>query len=425
MSSDKVKNGNDDSDDSCGDESASYTTNSTTSRSKSPSASSTRSKRRGRRSTKSSKPKNRAAYKYDTHVKENHGANIFGVAFNTLLGKEEPQVFATAGSNRVTVYECPRQGGMQLLHCYADPDPDEVFYTCAWSYDLKSSAPLLAAAGYRGVIRVIDVEQNEAVGNYIGHGQAINELKFHPHKLQLLLSGSKDHAIRLWNIQTHVCIAILGGVEGHRDEVLSIDFNMRGDRIVSSGMDHSLKLWCLNTQEFQHKIELSNTFSQEKSTLPFPTVTKHFPDFSTRDIHRNYVDCVQWFGNFVLSKSCENAIVCWKPGQLHQSFEQVKPSDSSCTIIAEFEYDECEIWFVRFGFNPWQKVIALGNQQGNVYVWELDPSDPEGAHMTTLQNLRSVSTVRQIAFSRDASVLVYVCDDATVWRWNRRQATAL
>jgi len=55
-------------------------------------------------------------------VKENHGANIFGVAFNTLLGKEEPQVFATAGSNRVTVYECPRQGGMQLLHCYADPD---------------------------------------------------------------------------------------------------------------------------------------------------------------------------------------------------------------------------------------------------------------------------------------------------------------
>lgn len=57
-----------------------------------------------------------------THVKENHGANIFGVAFNTLLGKDEPQVFATAGSNRCTVYECPRKGGLTLLHCYADPD---------------------------------------------------------------------------------------------------------------------------------------------------------------------------------------------------------------------------------------------------------------------------------------------------------------
>lgn len=59
---------------------------------------------------------------FSCYLKEDHGQPIFGVQFNQNLRDGQPLVFATAGNNRVTVYECLENGSVKLLQCYSDPD---------------------------------------------------------------------------------------------------------------------------------------------------------------------------------------------------------------------------------------------------------------------------------------------------------------
>lgn len=364
---------------------------------------------------KGAKPK----YRFVQCAQEDHKKAIFSIQFNRYVSYD---MFATVGANRVTVYKIEDSKMVPVL-CFADPNVNESFYCCAWSVDTRIKQSILLAAGANGIIRIISPSEPTSIKYLSGHGGAINDLKVMPTDPELVLSSSKDHSLRLWNIKRDVCIAIFGGVEGHRDEVLSSDFHSTGTRIVSCGMDHSLKIWNFD-KDVLDAIEKSKKFNDWNARKSFPTVKKHFPTFSTRDIHRNYVDCVAWYGNFILSKSCEDSIVIWRPGKLDNPTDLSLPAkyttDTTCSIMETFELKDCDIWFLRFSIDSSMKYLALGTRKGKIFIFDLDSHDHDSkpSDRQTLSHSKCQSTIRQTCFSNDAKILICTCDDGTIWRWD-------
>nr|CCA26226.1 DNA topoisomerase putative [Albugo laibachii Nc14] len=345
-------------------------------------------------------------YKFTSYVKEDHGKALYCVSF-CHVAETYDQVFAAAGGNRITVYECLPDGGLDVLQVYSDGDQEEQFFIIAWTIDMLGGSPLLAAAGYRGHIKVIDCVTQSILVVLSGHGNSVNELKFHPVDPSLLFSASKDESIRLWNTLTGVCVAIFAGHLGHRDEVLSLDVHLTGACFVSSGMDNTIKIWDLEDSVVQDAIVRSYKEPRPKDR-PFDTKLIQFPAFATSRIHADYVDCVRLIGDLILSKSTENKVVFWKPNPSR--------GKDAVTILREFQHKDAELWFLKFGLDTQLEVLAVGNKKGVISIFDVDAESDRPIYK--LSHSRCKSTIRQTCFSRKGNTMIACADDSVVWRWD-------
>ncbi|KAI6649751.1 Polycomb protein esc-like Protein [Oopsacas minuta] len=353
-------------------------------------------------------------FKYTKYIKEDHKKPIYCVQFNNHFGKDNQKILASVGSNRASIYDCTEVGSITPIQVYVDPNSDENFYSCVWTYTSEYES-LLAIAGAKACIHILNVTNGKPYRSLLGHGDSINDLKFHTSKPEILFSASKDHSIRIWNIATVVCVAILAGMDGHRDEVLGVDINHDGSLLLSCGMDHAVKIWDLEEETLSEAIHArSYSHSPIDKVKSFNTLNVYSAKFSTRDIHTNYVDCVRWIGELVLSKSCENVIVCWKP-DIFKKGSII--TEQKALILYTYTVPNSTIWYIRFSMDMDFNILVAGNQIGNVFLYSLRVAKKPRAER--LSHPACNSAVRQVCLSPDAKVLIVACDDSTIWRWDK------
>lgn len=364
--------------------------------------------------------------------------------------------FATCAGPFIHIYEvgCTSTGtgnNINLRQAYKDFDADEVFYCCAFGgrgisiknsllrskmnerhisaeekdesfdtrnylidsanpscwktiEDISKSNPeeylyvgnqLLCCAGVSGILKVIDPGRRCLVMTLSGHGDDIYDIKFSPMNECLLLTASKDESIRLWNLKSCACVAIFSGHEGHRGSVLSISFHPLSTAFVSSGMDVAIKIWSLDDKAAKQAISDSYN-TDDDSVITFKTKLFQLPIFSTNQAFTDYVDCVQFLGNLILSKSTTNKILLWKPdfsnsrGDISQLMGSYYPNPTDITDngkrnkildpkkpnvipLREFNLTKCDLWFIRFHVDESSnRMIAIGNTEGDISVWDID-----------------------------------------------------
>ncbi|KAH9255184.1 hypothetical protein BASA81_006624 [Batrachochytrium salamandrivorans] len=281
-----------------------------------------------------------------------------------------PQIFAALGGRRITIYEISIK--LQILRVFRDEDEKEDFYCSCFTQSLLDNQPLICAGGESGIIKLVNLESASLYSILMGHGGPINDLKTFTGNLDLLFSCSKDESIRLWSISTRQCLAMFSGEDGHRNAVLNISLHQSMKWMATLGLDNSIKVWGLDCPI------LHQTIANRISHPPVQCI--QFPIYTTC---QNYIDCVEWVGDLLLSKTTTSQCILWKP--------DMRRHNKAMVICRQYEHQEQ--WLTKLSTSTTFEHFVVGGKDGALFIFSLNQIPPQQV-IQLVQFTKPVQTVR-------------------------------
>ncbi|KAF2180561.1 WD40 repeat-like protein [Zopfia rhizophila CBS 207.26] len=313
-------------------------------------------------------------------------------------------VFAVTGGCNTIICRCvlQKESCIEVLRVYKDEDTDAALNSVEWS-QAENGDPLVCVSGNNPQIKILNVKTGELVTTLTGHGDAVNDLAISPVTPKILASASNDNTVKVWSldpIHRNQPTAVNCFGEGHKETVLALGFHRTGQYLLSGGMDTKVNLWVIP------KLPDQNT-GTDKPTLI------HYPHFSSTEIHTDFVDCVRFYGDLILSRaSKENKILLWAIDNFNS--ENPPPPYSSVPMppsriskgttpiwlpsaqttgtrsawggrfqrLLQFEEPYSTYFYIRFGLfhEPGKHpILVAGNEKSRLFFWDLQRLEEAGA----------------------------------------------
>ncbi|KAG2189445.1 hypothetical protein INT44_004587, partial [Umbelopsis vinacea] len=388
----------------------------------------------------------------------NHQALRHREMFDPLALRTKIQM---SGDPFLSLFSTHERYRYRILNDEGEPCPP---FSCEYNH-VKRDGKLLAVADEAGKISILEtdkdayIEHETARTQFYAHGNAVIDVKWSKDD-EHLLTASGDRTARLWDAETHECISVMAGhdltlkcanfhptnknliVTGSKDGAIKLwDTRVCGARTADSEMTHS----AIKTIQYAHD---ENRTKKRRRTLPTKSKPQPLERSVTAAFYLPYKDNI-----IASSGSYDGQIKFWdcRAGRDAQCVESSEYDGDSarprgilnmimdnagtrlftlCTDHHIYERNITDIrfsqqrytnsdfltgsgFYVQMSISPDDRYLLTGSREKTAFVWQV--GRPQECHQFTGHE----AEVSAVDWSkRDIGQLATCSDDFTVAIWN-------
>ncbi|NXE82767.1 LRWD1 protein, partial [Cochlearius cochlearius] len=306
--------------------------------------------------------------------REDFKTQLWSCVFEPLLdcgARKDPIVsssrtVATCGGESVCLIDC-ETGTVLKKYKVAT----EEFFSVAWttltmviSDSRKKSHNILAAAGRRGIVKLIHVAADFCYGEIKAHKKPIATVCFSPTRETHLFTASYDKRIALWDIGIPDCDYNFKASQLLVLESLSIPLRIA---LVPAYPDQYLLAGCEGGC-FAWNIKLD----KEQKSRPFEA-TFQFPDEDGSVTSSHRVDGLAFLNDdVVVSKSSKpGCIYLWSWSRSFDTKGKGYQRTVAAVILAELEWSTTDLSYLTLSTCPAKDYVFCGDEKGSVWLYHL------------------------------------------------------